>query len=61
VILLLGIFTKDHKSEYNWDTVTSQQYSQKPSFGIAPGALQMMNGSEKIGIYTNVVLFSHKK
>jgi hypothetical protein len=61
VILLLGIYPKEHKLGYNWDTVTSQQYSQKPSFGITPGVLQLMNGSENHGIYTNVVLFSHKK
>jgi hypothetical protein len=61
VILLLGIYPKEHKAGYNQDTVTSQQYSQKPSFGITPGALQLMNESEKSGTYTNVVLFSQKK
>jgi hypothetical protein len=55
------MYTKEHKSEYNWDTITSQQYSQKLSFGITPGALKMMNGSENSAIYTNAVLFSHKK
>jgi hypothetical protein len=50
VILLLDIYTKKHKSGYNWDTVTSQQYSQKPSFGITLWALQVMNGSEKSGL-----------
>jgi hypothetical protein len=48
--VILGIYPKEPKTPVHQRS--SQHYSQKPSFGNNPGALQLMNGSWNCGTYT---------